>query len=132
RQPPLREEVPQRGSFDVFHRDERSIIVVADLVDFADERMIEAGGRLRFACQPPAGAFVGRLGRRQEFQCGLAIEREILREVDLAHAALPDAREDLIVRDLGPDHARLLFSRAPSYVRGMANARWPVWEPVEG
>ncbi len=44
----------QRLALDVLHDDERAAVGVADLVDLADEGMIERGGGERLATEPLA------------------------------------------------------------------------------
>ncbi len=47
-----RDAVLQRDALEIFHRDERPSGFFADVVDRADVRVIQSGGRLRFALKP--------------------------------------------------------------------------------
>ena len=54
RYPSHREGFVQRLTDDMFHDDEYAEVVVADLENLADERVIERGGSQRFATKPLA------------------------------------------------------------------------------
>ena len=86
----------QRLALDVLHHDEDAAVGVADLVDLADEGMIERGGGERLAPQPLARDGV-RLGRgRQQLDGDAALEARVLGEKHLAHAAGAERREDAV------------------------------------
>ena len=99
RHPPSRQPLLQGHTVHVLGRHERPSLVIADLVDLADERMIEVRGRLGFMEEPPVRP-VGQEPWQQEFQRDFAIEREILGQVHLAHAPVSKAGEDPIVGNL--------------------------------
>ena len=99
RHPPSREPLLQGHTVHVLGRQERPSLVIADLVDLADERMIEVRGRLGFMEEPPVRP-VGHEPRQQEFQRDFAIEREILGQVHLAHAPVSKPGEDPVVGNL--------------------------------
>ena len=103
RHPPSREPLLQGHTGHVLGCQERPSLVIADLVDLADERMIEVRGRLGFMEEPPVLTF-GHEPREQELQRDFAIEREILGQVNLAHAPVSKPGEDPIVGDLNGYH----------------------------
>ena len=68
---------------------ERKVVTAlfADLVDLADERVVERRGGERFGAQPGARERV-RLDRgRQDFDGDAALEQQVVRRIDDAHAA---------------------------------------------
>ena len=77
---------------------------LADFVDLGDEGMIEPGGGVRLAQQPPPRRLVRHLAFGQELERDLAIELKILGQIDLSHPSLADFRENPVVRDLAADH----------------------------
>jgi len=81
-------------SRDVLHHDARSPIDLGQLVDLADERMIERRRRPRFAMQSleRLGVRFQRLG--QELDGDLAPQLGVVGEEHLAHAAFAEAGED--------------------------------------
>ena len=79
-------------------------LALADLVDLGDEGMIEPGRGVGLAQEAPPRRLVGHLAVGQELERDLAIELKILGQVDLAHPALANLRENPVVRDLAADH----------------------------
>ena len=71
RQRALAQALTQRRAIDVFHRDKRTLGVLAHLVDLADERVIESRRGLGFVQQSLSGAGVSDLGGGEELQCHL-------------------------------------------------------------
>ena len=86
----------QRLALDVLHHDEHAAVGVADLVDLADEGMIERGGGQRLAAQPLARHRVGLDRGRQHLHGDAALEPRVFGEKHLAHAAGAERREDAV------------------------------------
>ena len=91
---PVVEKRPQRRTLDVFRDDEEVIIDFAQRVDGGDRRVPDVCGGARLAAQPFAQLAVGRQDRRERLEGNLASELLIVREVDDAHTAPPDAPDD--------------------------------------
>jgi len=77
----------QRGAVEVFHDDIRLAVLLADVVDGADIRMVERGGGSGLAAealerQPVSGYIFG-----EEFEGDEAVKASVLGLVDDAHAA---------------------------------------------
>ena len=74
-----------------------------DRVNDGDVGMLERGGRLRFLHEAlPAFGVVDEIVG-QDLERDLAIEAQVHRAVDHAHAAAADLVEDLVVRKRAPD-----------------------------
>jgi len=63
-------------------------------------RVIEPCGGLCFTNEPVHATFVVGKISGQNFQCDFAIKLRVLRQVNFAHPAFADFRDDAIVRDL--------------------------------
>ena len=96
RQRPLLQPIGQRLAFQVLHHEERRAVVLADVVERADVRMIELRDRARFAVEPLAELRVGGEALGQDLDRDGAIEARVARLVDLAHAARADRRRDFV------------------------------------
>ena len=82
--------LPQRLPLQILHGNERSALVLANLVNRADVRMIQRRSRPRFPaetfqCQRVTRRFLG-----QKFQGHQTSERDVLGLVHHAHAARPE------------------------------------------
>ena len=81
-------------------------IVLADVIERADVRMIELRDRLRFALESQLEVrAVGQL-RRQNLDCHLTIEPCVASAVHVAHPARADRREDLVRPEPSPSSDR--------------------------
>ncbi len=69
---------------------------VADVVQPADVRMRQRRDRPGFPLEAQAGIRVGRDARRQDLDGHRAVEADVTRSVDLAHAAGADQLDDLV------------------------------------
>ena len=76
-----------------------------NLVDRRDVRMIECGSGLRFAQEAPLGVFALMGSREQDLERHLAMQAQIFRFIDLAHAARAEPFEYSVVRDSFADHS---------------------------
>jgi len=90
--------------FHPLHGDEVNAVGFLDRVHRHDVGVIESGDGFGLALETgaPLGA-CGELGR-EDFQSDFAIELRVLREIDLAHAALSQLLDDAVVRELSADH----------------------------
>ena len=91
----------QRLPFHVLHHDEQAAVGLADLVDLADERVIERGRRQRLAAEPLACEPVGFRCRRQQLHRDPALEAGVLGEEDFTHAACAKWRQDPVASRKG-------------------------------
>jgi hypothetical protein len=104
----------ERLSFQKLHGDEGAVVLLADVVNRANIRMIQGRSGLRFALKsgqrlPIPGNFCGKELERHE-----ATQPRILGFVDDTHPATPEFFQDAIVRDrLAREWQRLRHS-APS------------------
>ena len=108
---PPRDPLLQRLPVEQLHDDERLPVVLADVVDRADVRMVQRRGGAGLALealQRLPGR--GELGR-QELERDLAAQPRVLGLVDDAHAAAADPVEDAVV---GQRWCRSRKSRHPS------------------
>ena len=97
---PFRQPRGERLAVDQLHDEEVDPLVVADVVDRADVRMIERGDGARLAFEAGAALRVGGEGRRQDLHGDIPSEPRVLRAVDLAHPASADGRIDPIRAEL--------------------------------
>ena len=69
------DHVLQRPPVQILHGDERAPVLLADVVDHADVRVVQRGGRTRFPPEPLQRLRVSRHIVRQEFQRHVASQR---------------------------------------------------------
>jgi hypothetical protein len=92
------------------HHDERLAVVLLDVVDDADVRVVERGGELGLAVEARERRGLGRQPRRQELERDVAAELHVVRAVHDAHAAGAQLGLDAIARDGLADHRRLMIA----------------------
>src|SRR3990172_7500462 len=108
----LRKKLSQALASYELHGDEVHALELFDRVHVHDVRVVESGDGLRLALE--AGpALERRHLRRKDFQSHFAVELRVLREIDLAHAALSELLDDPVVRELSADHLVTSSSRPP-------------------
>ncbi len=101
--------------------------VLADLVDLADVRMVDAGCGARLAPEPFARRVL--VGERQHhFQRDRALQPFVARGIDYAHAAFAELVRNRIVADARrmADLLRRIGRQARRWGRSRCNARQPV------
>src|SRR5213079_798940 len=76
---------------------------LSDRIHGDDVRMIERGGCQRLVFEQSRAALVSRELRRQHFQRDLTIERQLARDVDLAHPAGAEEREHAVTGYVASD-----------------------------
>src|SRR2546429_6480621 len=77
----------QRLAFDILHNDEAVTGFFVDFVDATDMRMIERSHCPGFPDEAFPGLFAGNTILRKELDGDLAVERSVLREINLSHTA---------------------------------------------
>ncbi len=87
-------------SFDEAHREIVLALVLPDLVDRHDARMIEFGGSLGFDIKAADGIVVGELACQDHLQGDLAVEAHLTRLEDDAHAAACELADDFVVAEV--------------------------------
>ena len=112
RQRPPVEAVAERLAPVARHRHEGPPVVgLADLVDGADVRMVDAGRGPRFGEEPLAGLRVGATVVGQHLEGHLAVEPLVLRPVHDAHAALSQRAEHAVTADGVGGHGKVHVKR---------------------
>ena len=112
----IADDMFQRRAVQVLHDDERLAVLLADVVNGADIRMIERRRSPRLAAEslqrlPVLGHFL-----RQEFQRDEAVKPSVFRLVNHTHAAAAKLFDDAVMRDnlahhtLTPRSAEILRS----------------------
>ena len=81
------DNVLQSFAFQALHHDKAAAIVLADVVNGADVRMIQAGSRLRFALKAFERLRAASQIFGEEFERHGTLEAHVLGLIDLAHAA---------------------------------------------
>ena len=94
-----RDAMLQGHSVQKLHGDERMALVLADVMNRANVRVIQGGGSLRFALETSQslrvfGHFVG-----QKFQGDEAVQAGVFGFIDHSHAAAAELLDDPIMRD---------------------------------
>ena len=92
----LRQPIRQRLAFEILHDEERGAVLLADVVQRADVRMIELRDRAGFAIEALAELRVGGEGVGENLDRDRAIEPRVAGFVHLAHPAGADERQDLV------------------------------------
>ena len=128
RAPGLPRPRPHGGPVDVLHGHVERAVLLAQVVDGHDVRMVERGGRARLEQQAFAALGVGGERRGQDLHRHAARQGRILGEVHAPHAALTERLEDAVAAEGRSDHAiASLDEMGP-------NVRWSVPQtgrPVE-
>ena len=101
----IADDVLQRGSVEVLHDDERLAVLLADVVDRADIRMIERRRSLGFAAKPFERLPILSDVFREKFQRDKAVEARVLRFVNNTHAAAAQLLDDAVMRDNLANHS---------------------------
>ena len=86
----------QRLAGEVIHHEEHVIAVFANFENLADVRMIERGHCHRLAAQTLARVRVSRELACQPLDGDLTVEPRVASAIDLAHAAGPEGRQNLV------------------------------------
>ena len=120
RKRPAGNPLAQRLPLEKFHRDEFAAVLFADVVNRANVRMVERGGRLRFAAEPlERGGFAGHF-TGEEFQAYGAMQPRVLGLVDDAHASAAKLFGDAVMRNGLPEE-RLRICHCVLILGGVRN-----------
>ncbi len=98
------DQLPDGSSLQPFHGDERLTVLIAELVDRADVRMLEGRRQSRFAFEPRAPVRSRADIFLQELDGNFTAEPEVLRAVHHSHAAIAEAVEQTVVGNNGRFH----------------------------
>src|SRR6185436_9013324 len=99
-QRPALQPLAERLALEQLHGDEQLAVLLADVVELADVRMVDAGGRPRLALEAPARGVVAAQGAHLLERDGAA-EPLVPGCVDDAHAALAERARHGVVPDPG-------------------------------
>ncbi len=101
----------ERLAVEQLHDDELLPVVIADVVQRADVRVVERGRDARFALEALDCLRIAREVGRQHLDGDLAAEPRVLGAIDDAHAAAVEDFDDAVMRDRLADHGRILHWR---------------------
>ncbi len=88
----------QRAALEQFHHHERVPVLLADVVDRADVRVVQRGRRARLALEAFLGVRVTEELLGQHLDRNLPAQPRVLGQVNLAHPALTDLLRDAVVQ----------------------------------
>jgi hypothetical protein len=97
RQRRLIQDLVEPAAGDEFHGEIRAPVVRADFEYLYDVRMEQPRGRLGLHLKPLQLAGAGKVAGQDHLQRDLAIEADLPRAIDHAHAAAPDLFDQLVV-----------------------------------
>ena len=101
----LREQLPQVLALEQLHGHVGHALLLPEVVDGDDVRVVELGGGLGLALEAVAGALVLAELAGDDLDRDLAAEHRVEGAEDLAHGALAELLHDLELADLGELHA---------------------------
>ena len=90
RQRAARQPAGQRLAFQVLHDEKGDAVLLADVVEHADVRVVQRPDRPRFAVEPLAQLRVVGEDRREDLDGDRAVEPGVAGPVHLSHPAGPD------------------------------------------
>ena len=94
------EAILQRRALQILHDDERPTVLLADVVDGADVRVVQRRGRLRFAREPAQGLGIASTSSSEtNLSATGRLQPRIFGFVDDAHAAAAELLDDAVVRE---------------------------------
>ena len=86
----------ERLAFDQLHDEKRDALRVADVVDRADLRVVQARDDARFAVEPLAESRIGGQRGRQHLERHRSIEPRVTPAVDFSHSARAEQAGDFV------------------------------------
>src|SRR5712691_3723809 len=90
------------------------LLVLADLVDGHDVRVIQAGGRLGFPLEPSYFVGAGEAARVDHFKRDSPLEADLPGAIDLAHSARTDYLAQFVIAKMVDALGWAFCGRAPS------------------
>ena len=100
REGPLLDELPEVGSLEQLHRHVDRSLLLAEVIDGDDVRVIEVGGGLGLLLEALTGFVVAADAFRDGLDGDEAPEHRVVGLVDLAHGPLADLAQDFVLADL--------------------------------
>src|ERR1700722_6233417 len=98
-------------TFQLLHDDEGLAVVVLDVVNSTNARMVKLRGRSRFAGKSLEGAWIFGQVFGNKLQSDMPAQAEIFRFVNNSHSPSAELRQDVIVRNGLPDHLHEFIGR---------------------
>jgi len=96
RQRPLLQTLGQRFALDAFHHQVVDSVLMTDVVQHADVRMIQIGDCLGFALEPLFAYGIGRKLRGQNLDSNRALQARVPRAVHFTHPARTKRCHDFV------------------------------------
>src|SRR5262245_46782458 len=84
---------------DILHGDEARAVVVPNVVDSGDVRMLESGGGIRLTGKAPHPVLICSHPCRQDFQSHHTVEPRVLGQIDFTHPPSAQQPHELIVAE---------------------------------
>jgi hypothetical protein len=122
----------QRLAFEPLHHDEMLALVLADVVDGADVRVVERGGGAGFALKPLDGLWIAGQLRWQKLQRDASAEANVFRLINHTHPAAAKLVDDAIVGDGLADHDRPQSWRPALAGPDRVSVRWIITSRTVG
>src|SRR5438132_1339703 len=91
--------IAQSVAVNVLHGDEMYTFALTDFVDVRDVRMIERGGGGGLLLETAHSISISSNFGRQNLQRDFAMEPQVFRQINFAHATFAEQRADLITID---------------------------------
>ena len=120
RQRQLADERAQRPADEVLHRDVRDAVLLEEVVDRDDVRVVQRAGDLRLADEAPGHRRIAGADLRQLLDRDVARQVRLAREVHDRHAASPHHPDDPVRTDLLRDSRH---QRQPCHIVSMRRPR---------
>ena len=117
---PGRQVVGQGQACDQFHHDVRTVLDQVEVKDLYNVGVPQRRDSLRFRAKTVEREFVFGQVAVQDFDGNRPVEGEMLAEIDLGHAAVPQALADFNFRQDAPDPVGHHDSRDPCAVHSIA------------
>ena len=111
-----RDAVLQRLPFEILHHEEGVALLLTDIVDGADIRMVQGGSSASLAAEALQRLGIARRSLRQKLQRHSPAKPHVLSLVDDSHPAASKFFEDAVMGDGAPDHWSG-FRHRPSILR---------------
>ena len=100
------DQVLERPAFEIFHDDEGTSVLLANVIDGADIGMVQARSGLGFAAKAAKGVRIVGDIIGKELEGDEAVQAQIFGLVDDAHPAATEFFNHFVVRDSLADHAK--------------------------